>query len=69
MPGKVKWFDKKKGFGFITDDSITDDVFVHYSDIDGEGFRYLTEGDEVEYDLVQGPKGFQAKRVTMCVVE
>ena len=54
--GKVKWFNEKKGFGFIVDDS-NNDLFVHYSKIVGDGFRSLREGEAVEYDIEQGPKG------------
>ena len=58
MQGKVKWFDESKGWGFIlTDDG---DVFVHYSAIDGEGFKTLAEGQEVEVEVTQGPKGLHA---------
>jgi len=63
MPvGKVKWFNDSKGFGFI-EQSGGDDVFVHFSVIEGDGFKSLDEGQEVEYDAVQGPKGLQATRV------
>ncbi len=63
MPrGKVKWFNDQKGFGFIESDE-GGDVFVHYSGIGGEGFRTLGEGDEVEFELVEGPKGPKAENV------
>ncbi|GLS27285.1 cold shock domain-containing protein [Marinibactrum halimedae] len=63
--GTVKWFNNARGYGFITmeDDSITD-VFVHYRNISGEGYRSLTEGQPVEFDLLKGDKGFQAENVT-----
>jgi CspA family cold shock protein len=63
MPtGKVKWFDPKKGYGFIVGDTGTD-VFVHYSSIVGEGFKALKDGEMVDYELIQGDKGFQARNV------
>ena len=60
--GRVKWFSDQKGYGFITSDE-GEDVFVHYSNIDGNGFKSLDEDDEVEFNMVQGPKGFQAEEV------
>jgi CspA family cold shock protein len=60
--GKVKWFNEQKGFGFIEQDTGTD-VFVHYSAIQGAGFKTLAEGDEVEFDVTQGPKGPKAENV------
>ena len=60
--GSVKWFNDSKGFGFITQNGGPD-VFVHHSAITAEGFRSLTEGDQVEFDVVQGPKGLQATNV------
>lgn len=63
MPlGKVKWFDPKKGYGFIIGDE-GQDVFVHYSSIAGDGFRALKDGEMVNYEMVKGDKGFQAKSV------
>ncbi len=61
--GKVKWFDNKKGYGFITPEDGKD-VFVHHSAIKGDGYKTLEEGQEVEFDIVQGPKGEQAANVT-----
>ena len=61
--GKVKWFNEVKGYGFITVDDGKD-VFVHYSAIKGEGFRTLHEGDAVEFEVSDGPKGPQAVNVT-----
>ena len=60
--GTVKWFNDAKGFGFITRESGPD-VFVHHSAIQSEGFRSLTEGQKVEFEVVQGPKGDQAANV------
>lgn len=60
--GTVKWFNDAKGFGFITSQS-GEDVFVHFSAINAQGFRSLPEGANVEFDLVQGPKGLQAANV------
>ncbi|MEO1235455.1 MAG: cold shock domain-containing protein [Planctomycetota bacterium] len=60
--GQVKWFDPKKGYGFILGPQ-GQDVFVHYSQIQGDGFRSLKDGEEVDYDLIEGDKGFQAKGV------
>jgi len=64
MPtGTVKWFDPKKGYGFIIGEQ-GQDVFVHYTSIVGEGFRALKDGETVEYELVEGDKGFQAQNVS-----
>ena len=60
--GKVKWFNNQKGFGFITTESGTD-VFVHFSAIQGEGYKSLEEGMEVEFEVEKGPKGEQATNV------
>ena len=60
--GKVKWFNAEKGYGFITGEDGKD-VFVHFSAIQGEGFKSLDEGQAVTYDLVEGPKGMQAANV------
>ncbi len=62
MKGRVKWFDSKKGFGFIESEE-GNDVFVHFSAIQGSGFRNLEEGDEVEFEVEQGEKGLAARDV------
>ena len=62
MNGKVKWFNESKGFGFIETET-EGDVFVHYSAITGDGFRTLVEGEDVEFEIEQGPKGLAARSV------
>ena len=62
--GRVKWFNEKKGFGFITQEDGKD-VFVHFSAINREGFKTLSEGDEVEFEVTNGPKGEQATNVVV----
>lgn len=61
--GKVKWFNDSKGYGFITPDDETRDLFVHHSDIQMDGFRTIREGQAVEFEVEEGPKGPAAKSV------
>ncbi|MFE7445122.1 cold-shock protein [Streptomyces chartreusis] len=61
--GTVKWFNSEKGFGFIAQDGGGPDVFAHYSNISGNGFRELTEGEQVEFNVTQGQKGPQAENI------
>lgn len=63
--GTVKWFNGGKGFGFIAQEDGGEDVFVHFSAIQGDGFRNLEEGERVEYIVTQGPKGLQASDVVV----
>ena len=64
MPqGTVKWFNDTKGYGFITPDDGSPDVFAHYSDIQAEGFKTLSEGQKVEFEVGQGPKGPRATNI------
>lgn len=66
--GTVKWFNATKGYGFIgRDDENGDDVFVHFSAIEMEGYRSLKQGQKVEFEIEQGPKGLQAAHVTAVV--
>jgi len=62
--GRVKWFNNSKGYGFIEQED-GEDVFVHFSAIQSEGFKSLNEGDEVDFEVTQGPKGLQAQNVTI----
>ncbi|MFE5307769.1 cold-shock protein [Isoptericola sp. NPDC056573] len=61
--GTVKWFNEEKGFGFIAPSDGTADVFAHYSAISASGFRTLAEGQQVEFEVTQGPKGLQASDI------
>lgn len=61
--GVVKWFNSEKGYGFITPDDGSDDVFAHYSNIQSNGFRSLDEGEKVEFEITTGPKGLQASEI------
>jgi len=65
LTGTVKWFNDAKGFGFITSEQ-GEDVFVHFSAIQGNGFRTLAEGAQVVFEVTQGPKGLQASNVTLA---
>jgi cold shock protein len=62
--GTVKWFNDAKGFGFITPDSGSEELFAHFSAIQANGFRSLKEGQKVTFDIVEGPKGKQAQNIT-----
>lgn len=65
MPtGVVKWFSDQKGYGFIAPDGEGKDIFVHHSGVEGEGFKSLKEGDKVQFEVTQSPKGEQAIKVT-----
>ena len=63
LRGSVKWFSNRKGYGFITPEDGSKDVFVHHSGIQGEGYKSLEEGQEVDFEIAQGPKGEQAMNV------
>ncbi|HHJ15585.1 MAG TPA: cold-shock protein [Gammaproteobacteria bacterium] len=63
VTGTVKWFNESKGFGFIAPSDGSADVFVHFSAIEGSGFKTLAEGQTVEFEVEQGPKGLQAAKV------
>jgi CspA family cold shock protein len=65
IKGTVKWFNESKGFGFLSQED-GDDVFVHYSSIQSSGFKSLSEGQSVEFDVQDGPKGLQALNVTVA---
>ncbi len=63
--GTVKWFSNAKGYGFIAPDEGGDDIFAHFSSISMEGYKSLRQGQKVEYEVTQGPKGFLASSVTL----
>ena len=64
--GTVKWFNAQKGYGFITNESTGEDVFVHFSGIAGEGYKSLEEGQNVAFDITEGNRGLQAVNVTVA---
>lgn len=64
--GTVKWFNSQKGYGFITNESTGEDVFVHFSGIAGEGYKSLEEGQNVTFDITEGNRGLQAVNVTVA---
>ena len=64
MKGKVKWFNNQKGYGFITKEDGSGDVFVHYSSVQGDGYKSLVEGESVEFEVVDSDKGPKAANVT-----
>lgn len=66
--GSVKWFNDAKGYGFIVEDGNDKDIFVHYTAIGGDGFKTLAEGQKVDFELVEGPKGLQATNVQKATV-
>ena len=62
--GKVKWFNNQKGYGFIVSEEVGSDIFVHYSTIQGDGYKTLAPGQDVQFELVKGDKGDQAQNVS-----
>ena len=66
IKGTVKWFNAQKGYGFITNESTGEDVFVHFSGIAGEGYKSLEEGQNVTFDITEGNRGLQAVNVTVA---
>ena len=67
--GKVKWFNTKKGYGFIRQEDSDKDIFVHYTSIAGDGYKALQEGEDVRFELIEGPKGLQAQNVSRTIRE
>ena len=65
--GHVKWFDNRKGFGFVRTDGVDEDIFIHYSNIEQEGFKCLQDGEPVEFELKDGGKGFHACNVRRII--
>lgn len=63
MKGRVKWFNEKKGFGFVTRDDDGTDAFAHYSSIEGDGFKTLADGEHVEFDVIDTDKGPKAQNI------
>lgn len=68
MTGTTKWFDAKKGFGFLTCDDKSDDVFVHHSSIQAKGFKLLSEGDRVQFDIIPGQAGKGPKATNVVII-
>ena len=68
IQGRIKWFDNKKGYGFITVDGM-EDIFVHYSNIEGDGFKTLRDGEDVQCEVIEGEKGLYAENVSRVVTE
>ena len=62
--GRVRWFDDQKGYGFIREDGTEKDIFAHYSDVQGSGFKSLAEGEKLEFEIVQTEKGRKAQKIT-----
>jgi CspA family cold shock protein len=67
--GKVKWFDNRKGFGFIVQEESGRDVFVHHTSIEGQGYKTLKEGETVNFDLIESDKGLKAQHVLRSALE
>ncbi len=68
LTGKVKWFNNSKGFGFIREEGRDEDVFVHYTSIEGDGYKSLEDGEDVQFEIFEGPKGLHAKNVMIMKV-